>query len=72
VLGTDSEPDWLEIDGRRVGIGVDPIGIDTEGFRETLAERETARLLADLEHQYGGRQLILGVERLDYTKGIPQ
>jgi trehalose 6-phosphate synthase/phosphatase len=72
ILGVDSDPDWLEIDGRRVGIGVDPIGIDTEGFRETLAEPETARLLADLERQYEGRRLVLGVERLDYTKGIPQ
>jgi len=71
ILGIDSEPDWLEIDGRRVGIGVDPIGIDVEGFRETLAEKETARLLTELEQQYGERQLILGVERLDYTKGIP-
>ena len=33
---------------------------------------ETARLLADLERQYEGRRLVLGVERLDYTKGIPQ
>jgi trehalose 6-phosphate synthase/phosphatase len=72
ILGVDSDPDWLEIDGRRIGIGVDPIGIDVEGFRETLADPETARLLADLETQYDGRQLILGVERLDYTKGIPQ
>jgi trehalose 6-phosphate synthase/phosphatase len=72
ILGIDSDPDWLEIDGRRVGIGVDPIGIDVEGFRETLADPETARLLAELEQQYEGRQLILGVERLDYTKGIPQ
>jgi trehalose 6-phosphate synthase/phosphatase len=72
ILGVDSEPDWLEIDGRRVGIGVDPIGIDVEGFRATLEHAETARLLADLERQYQGRQLILGVERLDYTKGIPQ
>jgi trehalose 6-phosphate synthase/phosphatase len=72
ILGVDSEPDWLELDGRRVGIGVDPIGIDVAGFRETLAEHETARLLAELERQYEGRQLILGVERLDYTKGIPQ
>ncbi|HUF00905.1 MAG TPA: bifunctional alpha,alpha-trehalose-phosphate synthase (UDP-forming)/trehalose-phosphatase [Gaiellaceae bacterium] len=72
ILGVDSDPDWLEIDGRRVGIGVDPIGIDVEGFRATLAEEETARLLADLEIQYEGRQLILGVERLDYTKGIPR
>jgi trehalose 6-phosphate synthase/phosphatase len=72
ILGVDSEPDWLELDGRRVGIGVDPIGIDVAGFRETLADPETARLLAELERQYEGRQLILGVERLDYTKGIPQ
>ena len=72
ILGVDSEPDWLEIDGRKVGIGVDPIGIDVEGFRETLADPESARLLADLERQYEGRRLILGVERLDYTKGIPQ
>jgi trehalose 6-phosphate synthase/phosphatase len=72
ILGIDSEPDWLEIDSRRVGIGVDPIGIDVEGFRETIADPETARLLADLERQYEGRRLVLGVERLDYTKGIPQ
>jgi trehalose 6-phosphate synthase/phosphatase len=72
MLGVDSSPDWLELDGRRVGIGVDPIGIDTEGFRATIGDPETARLLADLERQYEGRRLVLGVERLDYTKGIPQ
>jgi trehalose 6-phosphate synthase/phosphatase len=72
ILGVDSEPDWLEIDSRRVGIGVDPIGIDTEGFRATLKHPETARLLAELDRQYEGRRLVLGVERLDYTKGIPQ
>ena len=72
ILGIDSHPDWLELDGRRVGIGVDPIGIDVEGFRQVIAEAETARLLADLETQYEGRRLVLGVERLDYTKGIPQ
>ena len=72
MLGIDSEPDWLEVDDRRVGIGVDPIGIDVDGFREVLADPETERLLADLERQYEGRRLLVGVERLDYTKGIPQ
>ncbi|HLE99667.1 MAG TPA: bifunctional alpha,alpha-trehalose-phosphate synthase (UDP-forming)/trehalose-phosphatase [Gaiellaceae bacterium] len=72
VLGLDSNPDALEFNGRRVSIGVDPIGIDTVGFREALADPETARLLGGLEEQYAGRQLVLGVERLDYTKGIPQ
>jgi trehalose 6-phosphate synthase/phosphatase len=72
ILGIDSRPDSLEVNGRRVGIGVDPIGIDTVGFRETLADPETERLLGQLDEQYAGRRLVLGVERLDYTKGIPQ
>jgi trehalose 6-phosphate synthase/phosphatase len=72
ILGIDSDPDWLDLDGRRVGIGVDPIGIDVAGFREVIDDPQTERLLADLEQQYEGRKLVLGVERLDYTKGIPQ
>jgi trehalose 6-phosphate synthase/phosphatase len=72
VLGIDSRPDALEIDSRHVGIGVDPIGIDVTGFREVLQDAETARLYSELEEQYRGRRLVLGVERLDYTKGIPQ
>ena len=72
VLGLESEPDTIEFEGRRVGIGVDPIGIDTDGFRSALARPEAARLGEVLEERYHGRRLLLGVERLDYTKGIPQ
>jgi len=72
ILGVDSAPDAIEVTNRRVGIGVDPIGIDTLGFQDTLRDPETARLLDQLEEQYAGRTLVLGVERLDYTKGIPQ
>src|SRR5512145_137257 len=57
ILGVDSEPDSLELDGRRIGIGVDPIGIDVPGFQQVLADPETARLLDDLEKQYEGRRL---------------
>jgi trehalose 6-phosphate synthase/phosphatase len=72
VIGLDSEPDAIDVGGRRVGIGVDPIGIDTVGFRDVLDDPETARFLTQLDEQYAGRKLVLGVERLDYTKGIPQ
>jgi trehalose 6-phosphate synthase/phosphatase len=72
VLGIDSEPDVVEHEGRLVGIGVDPIGIDVESFHESLADPEMARVQAEIEKRYEGRRLILGVERLDYTKGIPQ
>lgn len=70
VLGIESHPDVIEIDGRRVGIGADPIGIDVAGFRETLAEPATADALEELEQQFRDRRLVVGVERLDYTKGI--
>ena len=72
IIAVDSQPDGIDIDSRRVGIGVDPIGIDTIGFQEILGDPETGRLLSQLDEQYAGRKLILGVERLDYTKGIPQ
>jgi trehalose 6-phosphate synthase/phosphatase len=72
VLGLDSRPDSLDLATRNVGIGVDPIGIDVAGFQDTLADAETAMLYEQLEEQYEGRRLVLGVERLDYTKGIPQ
>jgi trehalose 6-phosphate synthase/phosphatase len=70
VLGVESQPDVIEVEGRRVGIGADPIGIDVESFRETLADPATADALAELERQFRDRQLVIGVERLDYTKGI--
>ncbi len=72
VLGTDSEPDTIEHDGRLIGIGAHPIGVDVQSFRETLRDPETSVSHADLEERYRGRRLVLGVERLDYTKGIPQ
>lgn len=70
VLGIESQPDVVEVDGRRVGIGADPIGIDVAGFREALADPAAETALEELERQYRDRQLVLGVERLDYTKGI--
>ena len=72
VLGLDSEPDVVEYDGRLVGVGVDPIGIDVRSFAETLANPETARDYAEFNERYAGQRLVLGVDRLDYTKGIPQ
>jgi trehalose 6-phosphate synthase len=56
---------------RRTHLAAHPIGIDTRGFA-TLARKaaygpETQRLAASL----GDRALIVGAERLDYTKGLP-
>ena len=68
----ESGPERIEHDGRSIGIGAHPIGIDVERFSEALREPETARIQAELEERYRGKQLVLGVERLDYTKGVPE
>jgi trehalose 6-phosphate synthase/phosphatase len=72
VLGLDSAPDAIEIEGRRVGLGTHPIGIDTAGFQGVVDGPETRTALDELEERFTGRSLVLGVERLDYTKGIQQ
>jgi trehalose 6-phosphate synthase/phosphatase len=72
ILGMESEPNRIAVDGRVVGIGAHPIGIDVATFRKTLADPETERIAAELEERYRGKQIVLGVERLDYTKGIPE
>ncbi len=72
VLGIETGPDTIDYDDRTIGIGAHPIGIDVESFRASLRAPETAPVEAELDERYDGLQLVLGVERLDYTKGIPQ
>jgi trehalose 6-phosphate synthase len=55
---------------RRVRIGVFPVGVETEAFsrlaRRSLRSSFVAGVLASLS----GRAMIIGVDRLDYSKGI--
>ncbi|HTH16116.1 MAG TPA: alpha,alpha-trehalose-phosphate synthase (UDP-forming) [Magnetospirillum sp.] len=48
-----------------------PIGIDTESFAELAAAQAHAPETECLKDSLQGRHLILGVERLDYSKGLP-
>ena len=55
---------------RRTATGAFPIGIDAGAQQRMAADaalRSTARRLVD---SLGGRKLILGVDRLDYSKGL--
>ncbi|MCA8964244.1 MAG: bifunctional alpha,alpha-trehalose-phosphate synthase (UDP-forming)/trehalose-phosphatase, partial [Planctomycetes bacterium] len=70
VLGLDAAADAIHHEGRRIGLGVDPLGPDGATFVEALQHPETKRHLQHLGERWQGRRLILGVERLDYTKGV--
>ena len=71
VLGIESEASVLSLPSRRVHLLVSPIGIEPQEVTDLVqsleAREETNRLL----EAYPGKKLIVGVDRLDYTKGIP-
>ncbi len=57
-------------DGRPVTTTVAPISIDAAEFRKHARATATDRELETICQQFSGRTLLLGVDRLDYTKGI--
>jgi trehalose 6-phosphate synthase len=58
--------------GRTIKVGNYPIGIDFKEFNDGARTTEVAEAAWYLHENISGRQLILGVDRLDYTKGIPE
>ncbi|MGH3206787.1 MAG: alpha,alpha-trehalose-phosphate synthase (UDP-forming) [Trebonia sp.] len=57
-------------DGRVVATVAAPISIDAAQFAASAADPEVKDGVAALEEQFSGRTLLLGADRLDYTKGI--
>ena len=57
---------------RRFGIETHPIGIDTRHVERDAARTGNSREVERLHASLAGRRLVIGVDRLDYTKGLPQ
>ncbi len=61
----------LEFEGRTLRVGVFPISIDVDEFSGPARSPEVSERVARLWAEFPGRKMILGVDRLDYSKGIP-
>lgn len=72
LLGVSSHQGVLEHEGRTVKVDAYPIGIDYQKFRKTVQADATKKAISSLESMRGKMKLILSVDRLDYSKGIPQ
>ena len=57
--------------GARIAVGCFPIGIDTDSFRAMASSPQAKARIRELRKRILPRQLIIGVDRLDYTKGLP-
>lgn len=71
LFGLEMQNEAVAYDGRRVALGIFPMGVDSAAFAERAGDEsvlaETARLKSDR-----GMRLLVGIDRLDYSKGLPK
>ncbi|KAL4855450.1 hypothetical protein ACK3TF_003986 [Chlorella vulgaris] len=72
ILGLEGTPAGVEDNGSLTRVAAFPIGIDPDRFTEALETPEVKANIAQLLNRYAGRKVMLGVDRLDMIKGIPQ
>jgi len=72
LCGFTPEMDMVEHLGRRTRLGVFPIGANCVEIQENMKSDAFREHLQEYTDQFQGKSLVLSVERLDYTKGMPQ
>nr|POF14960.1 alpha,alpha-trehalose-phosphate synthase [udp-forming] 1 [Quercus suber] len=72
ILGLATTPNGVEFHGKLVTVGAFPIGIDPEKFNVGLQKTSVISRMKVLERKFEGVKIIVGVDRLDYIKGVPQ
>ncbi|MBT8044672.1 MAG: bifunctional alpha,alpha-trehalose-phosphate synthase (UDP-forming)/trehalose-phosphatase, partial [Verrucomicrobiae bacterium] len=72
VLGIEGDTDGLWYGNRHVRYGVYPIGHNRSGFHAAMESAAFSETLKEHSESIGKGKLLLSVERLDYTKGVPQ
>jgi trehalose 6-phosphate synthase/phosphatase len=72
VEGIEADVDFIQLGGRRARVGVYPMGVDAKAFDTLARDPAVVADAAAIRDDAGGRKILLGVDRLDYTKGIPR
>ncbi len=72
VLGIDVDVDRILRDGREVRLGVFPMGIDADAWEKRSEEPAVRERAEEIRREGGDKKILLGIDRLDYTKGIPR
>ncbi len=61
----------LQADGRSVVLGAFPVGIETTRFERTARRAAATSLIRETAESLSGRAMVMSVDRLDYSKGLP-
>jgi trehalose 6-phosphate synthase/phosphatase len=73
-LGARVDEDVVEYNGRMIQVQALPISVDVAMLEQTSRSTRCERWMARLRRRFrlDGRSVVVSVDRLDYTKGIPE
>lgn len=71
ILGLEASPKGVNYKNRFAHVGIFPIGIDPNAFTKALKSEAVKDEVSKLSSKFQGKKVLLGVDRLDYTKGVP-
>jgi trehalose 6-phosphate synthase/phosphatase len=71
LFGIEMSQEAVSYDGRRVRLGIFPMGVDAASFAERASTPEVGAEAAQLRGASEER-FIVGIDRLDYSKGLPR
>jgi len=72
LLGYEHSFGQITAANRVIKADVFPMGIDYKRFSTAAEDPSVQRNVARIKKKLGDRKIVLSVDRLDYTKGIPQ
>ena len=72
VVDTGSHQTTLSLNDRQTRIGHFPVGIEPRVFQRLARRNLRSPLVQELVASLDGRLLVIGVDRLDYSKGLVQ
>ncbi len=72
MLGATVQGEWVRLNGRSMRVFARPIGIDAESFSRDADRAVNDKVVQRLAGSLTGRALAVGVDRMDYSKGLPQ
>lgn len=72
TLGIEPDVDRVRYGGRDIQLIAHPMGVDCECFGKLAEDPDVAARAMAIRTDAGDRRILLGIDRLDYTKGVPQ
>jgi trehalose 6-phosphate synthase/phosphatase len=72
ITGLSSESGYIQAENRIINVDSFPMGIDYDKFANQAKSRKTQNIVREFRKQVEDQKLIITIDRLDYSKGIPQ